>query len=156
YSSRRGLCPAFHAASKRSQTRSIRRAAAGDRPTGERSDASSLSIPTSFLFCSHASPLTLILLTPNDADRIQLARDRPPRALELAGDLVVREAFHLPNRDSRQSVVAEAIEQALVLFGDLGREGGRGLVAHNLGDSGLLPLRSHPRFAVRRATATPL
>src|SRR5262249_10638265 len=117
---------------------------------------SSLSIPTSFLFCSHASPLTLILLTPNDADRIQLARDRPPRALELAGDLVVREAFHLPNRDSRQSVVAEAIEQALLLFGALGREGGRGLAAPTLGDSGLLPLRSHPRFAVRRATATPL
>src|SRR5262249_37388180 len=96
------------------------------------------------------------LLAPDDANRLQLARHRPPRAVEPPGDLVVGEAFHLPEGDLAQGVVGEQLEQPLVLLGDLRGELRSGLVAHDLLDGRLVPRRPpgrDPRFAREGATA---
>src|SRR5262249_5212032 len=74
----------------------------------------------------------LRLLAPDEANRIQLAGHGPPRAVEPLGDLVVAVAFHLEDGDLAQALVAEQVEEPLVLLGDLGRELRGGLLAHDL------------------------
>src|SRR5262249_61243921 len=61
--------------------------------------------------------------------------------------------------DPAQGVVAEQVEQPLILLGDLGRELRAGLVAHDLLQGRLVrlgPLKEYPRLALHGATALAL
>src|SRR5262249_3091830 len=98
----------------------------------------------------------LRLLAPDDANGLQLPSHRAPGAVEPLGDLVLREALHLPDGNLAQGVVAEQVQQALILFGDLSPELPRGLVAHHLREACLAPPGRpgvYPRWVRARATA---
>jgi hypothetical protein len=56
------------------------------------------------------------------SDQIQLSLHRSRRRLQLLGDFRVLEAFHFPNRDLLEILVAQLFEDTLEVFGHLKRE----------------------------------
>ena len=95
-------------------------------------------------------------LLPELTDLAQLTFHGPRGTGDLVGDLVVREAFELPERDRAVLVVRQQVEQPRTLFRGQGRQFGRGFVPQDVADAaGLIFIHEVGKhgFAAKRARA---